>query len=144
MSKKVSTIIKLQVPAGDAKPASAVGPALGQHGLSIKDFCDQFNSATKDLDKGMTVPVVITAYKDRSFDFVVKTPPAAVLVRKALGIDKGSSRPNTEFVGTLTQAQLQSIAETKMPDLNANTVEAAMAIVAGTARSMGVQVEDAA
>ncbi|MFO7781887.1 MAG: 50S ribosomal protein L11 [Spirochaetia bacterium] len=139
--KKVSTYIKLQVPAGKATPAPPVGPALGPHGVSAPQFVQQFNDATKDMEPGLLIPVVITVYQDRSFTFVTKTPPAAVLIKKALGLDSGSAEPHREKVGKLTKAQVQEIAETKMPDLNARDIDAAMKIVAGTARSMGVEVE---
>lgn len=139
MAKKVTAQIKLQIPAGKANPAPPVGPALGQHGVNIMEFCKAFNARTKDAD-GMITPVVITVYADRSFTFITKTPPVAVLILKALGIEKGSSVPNKTKVGTLTKEQVQKIAETKMPDLNAASIEAAMRIVQGTARSMGVQI----
>lgn len=139
--KKVSAYIKLQVPAGKATPAPPVGPALGPHGVSAPQFVQQFNDATKDVEPGLLVPVVITVYQDRSFTFVTKTPPAAVLIKKALGLESGSAEPHREKVGKLTKDQVKEIAETKMPDLNARDIEAAMKIVAGTARSMGVEVE---
>lgn len=139
MAKKVTAQIKLQIPAGKANPAPPVGPALGQHGVNIMEFCKAFNAKTKDAD-GMITPVVITVYADRSFTFITKTPPVSVLILKALGIEKGSGIPNKTKVGTLTQEQVKKIAETKMPDLNAASVEAAMRIVCGTARSMGVMV----
>ena len=139
--KKVQGFIKLQVPAGKANPAPPIGPALGQHGVNIMEFCKQFNARTQAQAKDeVTIPVVITVYSDRSFTFITKTPPAAVLIKEALNLESGSAEPNRIKVGKLTQAQLRSIAETKMPDLNANDVEAAMKIVAGTARSMGVEV----
>ena len=139
--KEVSGFIKLQIPAGQANPAPPVGPALGAQGVNIMQFCTAFNAET--ADKGNTIiPVEITVYEDKSFDFICKTPPAAVLIRQALGIQKGSGVPQRDKVGTLTQAQLTEIAETKLPDLNANDVEAAKKIVAGTARSMGVLVEE--
>lgn len=141
MAKKVKTQIKLQIPAGAANPAPPVGPALGQHGLNIQDFCKQFNDRTKD-QRGDILPVVITVYEDRSFDFILKTPPAAELLKKAAGIQKGSGKPLTEKVGKITKQQLKTIAETKMPDLNANDVDAAMRIIAGTARQMGLTIED--
>ena len=140
MAKKVVGFIKLQVPGGQANPAPPVGPALGQHGVNIMEFCKQFNQRTQDK-QGITTPVEITVYQDRSFSFITKTPPAAVLIRMAMGIPKGSGVPNKEKVGTLSKAKLREIAETKMPDLNANDVDAAMRMVAGTARSMGVEVE---
>lgn len=139
--KKVSAYIKLQVPAGKATPAPPVGPALGPHGVSAPQFVQQFNDATKDMEPGLLIPVVITVYQDRSFTFVTKTPPAAVLIKRALGLESGSAEPHREKVGKLTKAQVQEIAETKMPDLNARDIDAAMKIVAGTARSMGVEVE---
>ncbi len=139
MAKKVVGEIKLQLPAGKATPAPPVGPALGQHGVNIMEFVKQFNAKTAD-QPGMIIPVVITVYADRSFTFIMKTPPASVLIRKALGLDKGSGEPNKKKVGTLTQKQVEDIARLKMPDLNANTVEAAMEMVKGTARSMGVEV----
>ena len=139
--KEVSGFIKLQIPAGQANPAPPVGPALGAQGVNIMQFCTVFNAET--ADKGNTIiPVEITVYEDKSFDFICKTPPAAVLIRQALGIQKGSGVPQRDKVGTLTQAQLTEIAETKLPDLNANDIEAAKKIVAGTARSMGVLVEE--
>jgi large subunit ribosomal protein L11 len=140
MAKKVLTLIKLQIPAGAANPAPPVGPALGQHGVNIMEFCKAFNARTQQ-DAGTIIPVEITVYEDRSFDFITKTPPAAVLIREALGIEKGSGEPNREKVGRLTMAQVRSIAERKMPDLNANDIDAASKIIAGTARSMGVEVE---
>jgi large subunit ribosomal protein L11 len=140
-AKRVKAIIKLQVPARKATPAPPVGPALGPHGVSAPQFCQQFNERTKNVEEGLMIPVVITAYEDRSFAFITKTPPAAVLIRKALGLEKGSAEPNKTKVAQLTQAQLRDIAQTKMPDLNANDVEAATKIIAGTARSMGVTVE---
>jgi large subunit ribosomal protein L11 len=140
MAKKVLTMIKLQIPAGAANPAPPVGPALGQHGVNIMDFCKAFNAQTEQ-DRGTIIPVEITVYEDRSFDFITKTPPAAVLIREALGIDKGSGEPNREKVGTISIAQVRAIAEKKMPDLNANDLDAASKIIAGTARSMGVDVE---
>jgi large subunit ribosomal protein L11 len=140
MAKKVLTLIKLQVPGGSANPAPPVGPALGQHGVNIMEFCKAFNAQTQDQN-GRIIPVVITVYEDRSFTFITKTPPAAVLIKEAAGIEKGSGEPNREKVAKLTQAQLRSIAETKMADLNANDIDAAAKIIAGTARSMGVEVE---
>jgi large subunit ribosomal protein L11 len=140
MAKKVLTLIKLQIPAGAANPAPPVGPALGQHGVNIMDFCKAFNAQTEQ-DRGTIIPVEITVYEDRSFDFITKTPPAAVLIREALGIPKGSGEPNREKVGTISAAQVRAIAERKMPDLNANDLDAASRIIAGTARSMGVDVE---
>jgi large subunit ribosomal protein L11 len=140
MAKKVIKIIKLQIPAGQANPAPPVGPALGQHGVNIMEFCKAFNAQTQGPNAGRITPVEISVYEDRSFTFITKTPPAAVLIKEALNLDKGSGEPNRAKVGTLSRAQLRQIAETKMPDLNANDVEAAMHIVAGTARSMGVEV----
>lgn len=139
--KKVAAIIKLQVPAAKATPAPPVGPALGPHGVSAPQFVQQFNDVTKDIEPGLLIPVVITVYADRSFSFITKTPPAAVLIKKAVGLDKGSPESNKQKVGKISQADVRAIAEQKMPDLNANDVEAAMKIVAGTARSMGVEVE---
>jgi large subunit ribosomal protein L11 len=140
--KKVAAVIKLQVPAGKATPAPPVGPALGPHGVSAPQFVQQFNERTKSLEAGLLIPVVITVYSDKSFTFITKTPPAAVLIRKALGLEKGSAVPNKDKVGTLGREQLKAIAEQKMQDLNANSLEAAMKIIAGTARSMGVLVEE--
>ncbi len=140
VAKKVLTTIKLQIPGGQANPAPPVGPALGQHGLSIMDFCKAFNAQTQ-ADNGRIIPVEITVYEDRSFTFITKTPPAAVLIKEALRLEKGSGEPNRDKVGKLTREQLRQIAETKMKDLNANDVEAAMLVIAGTARSMGVEVE---
>lgn len=141
MAQKVVGLIKLQIPAGKATPAPPVGPALGQHGVNIVAFTKDFNERTKN-DAGLVIPVVITVYEDRSFTFVTKTPPAAVLIKKACGIDKASGVPNKNKVATITKEQVQKIAETKMPDLNAASLEAAMSMIAGTARSMGVVVED--
>lgn len=141
MAQKVEGYIKLQIPAGKATPAPPVGPALGQHGVNIMDFCKQFNEKTQK-DAGLVIPVVITVYADRSFTFVTKTPPAAVLIKKAIGLDKGSGVPNKTKVGQITQDQIRAIAEQKAPDLNAASVEAAMKMIAGTARSMGVTVVD--
>lgn len=141
MAKKVEGLIKLQIPAGGATPAPPVGPALGQHGVNIMDFCKQFNAQTSD-QSGMIIPVVITVYSDRSFTFVTKTPPAAVLLKKAAGIDKASSEPNKTKVATLKRDQVREIAQIKMPDLNAADIEAATSMIAGTARSMGIVVED--
>ena len=141
MAKKVANILKLQIPAGGANPSPPVGPALGQVGVNIMDFCNAFNAETQSADKGMPLPVVITVYEDKSFTFVVKTPPAAVLIRKTLGIAKGSGEPNREKVGKLTRAQLEDIAKQKEPDLNSNDIDAAVLIIAGTARSMGVEVD---
>lgn len=141
MSKKVMALIKLQVPAGKATPAPPIGPALGQHGVNIMGFCKDFNARTSQ-QAGLIIPVVITVYQDRSFSFITKTPPAAVLIKKACGIDSGSGEPNRTKVSTITRAQLQEIAELKMPDLNAASIDAAISMIAGTARSMGVVVED--
>src|SRR5919198_3573249 len=140
MAKKVLTTIKLQAAGGQASPAPPVGPALGQHGINIMEFCKAFNAQTQD-QAGTTIPVVITVYEDRSFTFITKTPPAAVPIKEALNIEKGSGEPNREKVGRLTRAQVQQIAETKLEDLNARDVEQAMKIVAGTARSMGVETD---
>ena len=140
MAKKVLTLIKLQVPGGSANPAPPVGPALGQHGVNIMEFCKAFNAQTQS-ETGTVIPVVITVYEDRSFTFITKTPPAAVLIRQALGIGKGSGEPNRIKVGKITQQKLREIAERKLPDLNANDIEGATKIIAGTARSMGVEVE---
>jgi large subunit ribosomal protein L11 len=139
MAKKITGYIKLQIPAGAATPAPPVGPALGQHGVNIMEFCKAFNAQTQDQG-GTIIPVVITVYEDRSFTFITKTPPAAVLIREALGLDKGSAEPNRAKVGKLTRAQVNQIAERKLPDLNAHTVEQAAKIIEGTARSMGVEV----
>ena len=140
-TKKVTAVIKLQCPAGAATPAPPIGPALGPHGVSAPTFVQQFTDRTKNMEKGLTIPVIITVYQDRSFTFVLKTPPAAVLIKKALGLAKGAGNPLRDKVGKLTQAQLTEIATQKMPDVNANDIEAAKKIVAGTARSMGVEVE---
>lgn len=139
MAKKVMTVIKLQIPAGQANPAPPVGPALGQHGVNIMEFCKAFNAKTKDKP-GMIIPVEITVYKDRSFNFITKTPPASILIKKAINIEKGSGEPNVEKVGKIKKEQIKEIAETKMVDLNANDIQAAMKIIEGTARSMGVEV----
>ena len=141
MAKKVANILKLQIPAGGANPSPPVGPALGQVGVNIMDFCNAFNAETQNAEKGLPLPVVITVYEDKSFTFIVKTPPAAVLIKKALGIPKGSGEPNREKVGKLTRTQLEDIAKQKEPDLNSNDMDAAVLIIAGTARSMGVDVE---
>jgi large subunit ribosomal protein L11 len=140
MAKKVKTIIKLQIKAGQANPAPPVGPALGQHGLNIQEFCVKFNDATKDK-MGQVIPAEITVYEDRTFDFVLKTPPAADLLKKAAKIEKGAADPLKQKVGTVTKDQVREIAEQKMPDLNANDVDQAMKIIEGTARSMGIKVE---
>ena len=139
MARKVLTLIKLQVPAGQANPAPPVGPALGQHGVNIMEFCKAFNAQTQQ-DAGTITPVEITVYEDRSFTFITKTPPAAVLIKQAIGLDKGSGEPNRNKVGTITRDQVRQIAEQKMPDLNANDVDTASKIIEGTARSMGVEV----
>jgi large subunit ribosomal protein L11 len=141
MAKKVSAYIKLQVPAGKATPAPPIGPALGQHGVNIPGFCKEFNDRTAK-ENGMIIPVVITVYTDRTFTFITKTPPAPVLIKKELNLQKASGRPNKDKVGQLTKEQVKRIAEIKMPDLNAGSIEAAMSMVAGTARSMGVTVEE--
>ena len=142
MAKKVLTVIKLQIPGGQANPAPPVGPALGQHGVNIMEFCKAFNAQTQ-AENGRIIPVEITVFEDRSFTFITKTPPAAVLIKEALNLEKGSGEPNREKIGRLTQSQLRQIAETKMPDLNARDVEQAMLVIAGTARSMGVEVQNA-
>lgn len=142
MAKKIIGFIKLQIPAGKANPSPPVGPALGQRGLNIMEFCKAFNAQTQSVEPGLPLPVVITAYADKSFTFVVKTPPAAVLIKKALKIDKGSAKPNTDKVGKITRAQLEEIAQTKLKDMNAADLDAAVRTLAGSARSMGVSVED--
>ena len=141
MAKKVDGYIKLQVPAGKANPSPPVGPALGQHGVNIMEFCKSFNAATQSLEVGLPIPVVITVYSDKSFTFVTKTPPASVLLKKTLGLKSGSGRPNTEKVGTVTREQLEEIAKTKEPDLTAADIDAAVRTIAGSARSMGIEVE---
>ena len=141
MAKKVVGLIKLQVPAGKANPSPPIGPALGQRGLNIMEFCKAFNAQTQKMEPGLPVPVVITAYQDKSFTFVMKTPPASVLISKAAKIEKGSSRPNTDKVGKITRAQAEEIARAKMPDLTAADLNAAVRTIAGSARSMGVDVE---
>jgi len=141
MAKKVEAYIKLQVAAGQANPSPPVGPALGQRGVNIMEFCKAFNAQTQGLEQGMPIPVVITVYSDRSFTFITKTPPASVLLRKAAGIAKGSATPNTAKVGTVTRAQLEEIAKTKMPDLSAASMDAAVRTIAGSARSMGLETE---
>ena len=141
MAKKIEAYIKLQVPANQANPSPPVGPALGQHGVNIMEFCKAFNAQTQGLEQGMPVPVVITVFSDRSFTFITKTPPAAVLLRKAAGIDKGSATPNTQKVGKVNRAQLEEIARTKTPDLTAADMDAAVRTIAGSARSMGLDVE---
>ncbi len=144
MAKKINTYIKLQVPAGDAKPSPPVGPALGQYGLNIMEFCKAFNAETADMEKGMPIPVVITVYVDKSFTFIKKTPPAAVLLKQAAGIGKGSDVPNRNKVGRVTRLQLEEIAKAKESDLNAYDLDRAVRIIAGSARSMGIEVEEAA
>ena len=141
MAKKVQAYIKLQVKAGQANPSPPIGPALGQHGVNIMGFCKEFNAATQGVEPGLPLPVVITVYSDKSFTFITKTPPATVLIKKAVGIQRGSSNPNTKKVGTITRAQLEEIAKTKMPDLTAADMDAAVRTIAGSARSMGLNVE---
>jgi large subunit ribosomal protein L11 len=141
MAKKIQGYIKLQVPAGSANPSPPIGPALGQQGVNIMEFCKQFNAHTQKMEKGLPIPVVITVYADRSFTFVMKTPPAAVLIRKAIGIEKGSGTPNTAKVGRISRQQLEEIAKLKQPDLTAADLDAAVRTIAGSARSMGVDVE---
>ena len=141
MAKKIIGFIKLQVPAGKANPAPPIGPALGQRGLNIMEFCKAFNAQTQKVEPGLPLPVVITAYTDKSFSFIIKTPPVTVLIKKAVGIESGSPRPHTDKVGKITKQQIEEIAKVKMPDLNAASLEAAMRTVAGSARSMGVIVE---
>ncbi|MGR8979375.1 MAG: 50S ribosomal protein L11 [Gammaproteobacteria bacterium] len=141
MAKKITAYIKLQVKAGEANPSPPVGPALGQRGVNIMEFCKAFNAKTQDVEKGLPLPVVITVYSDRSFTFITKTPPATILLKKAAGIKSGSSNPNTKKVGTVTRAQLEEIAKTKMEDLNAADLDAAIKTIAGSARSMGLNVE---
>ncbi|MDY6890040.1 MAG: 50S ribosomal protein L11 [Pseudomonadota bacterium] len=141
MAKKINAYIKLQVKAGQANPSPPVGPALGQHGVNIMEFCKAFNAQTQGIEPGLPIPVVITVYSDRSFTFITKTPPASILLKKAAGLKSGSARPNTEKVGTVTRAQLEEIATTKMPDLTAADMDAAVRTIAGSARSMGLVVE---
>jgi large subunit ribosomal protein L11 len=141
MAKKVVGLIKLQVPAGKANPSPPIGPALGQRGLNIMEFCKAFNAQTQKLEPGLPIPVVITAYADKSFTFIMKTPPATILIKKAAKIDKGSPRPHTDKVGRISRAQAEEIAKTKMPDLTASDLEAAVKTIAGSARSMGIEVE---
>jgi len=141
MAKKVIGFIKLQVPAGKANPSPPIGPALGQRGLNIMEFCKAFNAATQKLEPGLPIPVVITAFADKSFTFIMKTPPASILIKKAAKIDKGSSKPHTDKVGKITRAQAEEIAKTKMPDLTASDLDAAVRTIAGSARSMGITVE---
>ena len=143
MAKKITGYLKLQVPAGSANPSPPIGPALGQQGVNIMEFCKQFNAQTGKLEKGLPIPTVITVYSDRSFTFIMKTPPASVLIRKAIGIEKGSGTPNTAKVGRITRAQIEEIAKTKQPDLTAADLAAAVKTIAGSARSMGVDVEGA-
>ena len=142
MAKKVDAYIKLQVPAGAANPSPPVGPALGQHGLNIMEFCKAFNASTQEMEKGMPIPVVITVYNDKSFTYIQKTPPASVLLKKAAGISKGSGVPNLEKVGRVNRAQLEEIATMKMPDLNAYDMDQAVRIIAGSARSMGIETDE--
>ena len=142
MAKKIVGFIKLQVPAGKANPSPPIGPALGQRGLNIMEFCKAFNAKTQGMEPGLPIPVVITAFADKSFTFILKTPPATVLIKKAAKLDKGSAKPHTDKVGSITRAQAEEIAKTKMPDLNVSTLEAAESQVAGTCRSMGVVVTD--
>ena len=141
MAKKVAAYIKLQVPAGQANPSPPVGPALGQHGVNIMEFCKAFNAKTQSMENGMPIPVIITVYADRSFSFITKTPPASVLLRKAAGVPKGSGEPNTNKVGSVNRAQLEEIARTKDPDLTAADMDAAVRTIAGSARSMGIETE---
>lgn len=141
MAKKVEAYIKLQVAAGQANPSPPVGPALGQHGVNIMEFCKAFNAKTQSLEPGLPTPVIISVYNDRSFSFVIKTPPASILIKKAIGVKSGSGRPNTEKIGTITRDQLEEIAKTKEPDLTAGDLDAAVRTIAGTARSMGVNTE---
>ena len=141
MAKKIQTYIKLQVPAGEAKPSPPVGPALGQHGVNIMEFCKAFNAETQSLEPGLPIPVVITVYSDKSFTYIKKTPPASVLLRKAAGLEKGSSEPNKDKVGKVNRNQLEEIAKTKMPDLTAYDIDQAVRIIAGSARSMGIETE---
>ena len=141
MAKKVIGFIKLQVPAGKANPSPPIGPALGQRGLNIMEFCKAFNAQTQKVEPGLPLPVVITAYSDKSFTFIIKTPPVSVLIKKAAGLDKGSAKPHTDKVGKISRKQVEEIAKTKMPDLTAGDIDAAMRTVAGSARSMGIIVE---
>ena len=141
MAKKIDGYIKLQVPAGKANPSPPIGPALGQRGVNIMAFCKEFNAATQKVEPGLPIPVVITVYNDKSFTFIMKTPPAAILIKKAAGITKGSPRPNTQKIGTITRAQLEEIATTKEPDLTGSDLEARVRTIAGSARSMGLEVE---
>jgi large subunit ribosomal protein L11 len=139
--KKIQAQVKLQVPAGQANPAPPIGPALGQHGVNIMEFCKQFNAKTQKMEQGLIIPVILTVYQDRSFTFIMKTPPVSILIKKAIGLAKGSSNPNREKVGALSKAQVTEIAKQKMTDLNVNSLEAAMRTVEGTARSMGVDIK---
>ncbi|MBV5308968.1 50S ribosomal protein L11 [Chromatium okenii] len=141
MAKKINAYVKLQVKAGEATPSPPVGPALGQHGVNIMEFCKAFNARTQEMEKGMPTPVVITVYSDRSFTFITKTPPASILLKKALGLPKGSPNPNTNKIGTVTREQLEQIATLKMPDLTAASMDAAVRTIAGSARAMGLNVE---
>ncbi len=141
MAKKVKAYIKLQVKAGEANPSPPVGPALGQHGLNIMEFCKAFNAKTQSIEKGLPIPVVITVYSDRSFTFITKTPPATILIKKSLGLDKGSATPNSKKVGVINREQLEEVAKMKMPDLTAADMDAAVRTIAGTAKSMGLEVE---
>jgi len=141
VAKKITAYVKLQVPAGSANPSPPIGPALGQHGLNIMEFCKQFNAQTQKVEKGLPLPVIITVYSDKSFTFILKTPPATVLIKKAIGLEKGSSVPNKDKVGKITRKQLEEIAKVKMPDLNCHDLDAAVKIIAGSARQMGVDVE---
>ena len=141
MAKKIEAYIKLQVPAGEAKPSPPVGPALGQHGVNIMEFCKAFNAETQSLESGLPIPVVITVYSDKSFTYIKKTPPASVLLRKAAGLEKGSAEPNKDKVGKVNRNQLEEIAKTKMPDLTAYDIDQAVRIIAGSARSMGIETE---
>ena len=141
MAKKIGGFVKLQVPAGKANPSPPIGPALGQRGLNIMEFCKSFNAKTQGLEPGLPIPVVITAFPDKSFTFIMKTPPATVLIKKASGVQKGSAKPHTEKVGSITRAQVEEIATAKMPDLSAANMEAAVRTIAGSARSMGITVE---
>ena len=142
MAKKITGYVKLQIPAGKANPAPPVGPALGQRGLNIMEFCKAFNAKTQNMEAGMPIPVLITAYSDKSFTFECKTPPASYLLKKAAGLQKGTTNPGTQMVGSVTMAQVRSIAEQKMVDLNANDIDAAAKIIMGSARSMGIEVKD--
>ncbi len=141
MAKKITSYIKLQVAAGSANPSPPVGPALGQHGVNIMEFCKQFNAQTQKLEKGLPTPVIITVYSDKSFTFITKTPPATVLIKKAIGLESGSGVPNKNKVGKITRKQLEEIAKVKMPDMNCNSIDAAVRMLAGSARQMGVDVE---